>query len=127
MVDDTPINLSVIRGLLKPTKIFVTTASSGEECLEKLKETAFNVVLLDHLMPGMDGIETVEKIREKYPDLPVYVLASDSALSEEYYISRGFTGRLTKPVDSLILEKTIMKHLPEEMLEKPWLNPDKTG
>ena len=127
VVDDTPINLSVIRGLLKPTKIFVTTASSGEECLEKLKETAFNVVLLDHMMPGMDGIETVEKIREKYPDLPVYVLAANSALSEEYYISRGFTGRLTKPVDSLILEKTIMKHLPEEILEKPGINPDQAG
>jgi CheY-like chemotaxis protein len=119
VVDDTPVNLSVIRGLLKPTKIFVTTATSGEECLEKLKETVFNVVLLDHMMPEMDGLETVEKIREKYPDLPVYVLTDNAAQSEEYYISRGFTGRLTKPVDSLILEKTIMKHLPAEMLEKP--------
>ncbi|SDZ99686.1 Signal transduction histidine kinase [Oribacterium sp. KHPX15] len=119
VVDDTPTNLSVIKGLLKPTKIFVTTASSGEECLEKLKETRFNIVLLDHMMPGMDGMETLEKIREKYPELPVYVLTANTSLSEEYYISRGFNGRLTKPIDSLILEKTVLKHLPEEMVEKP--------
>lgn len=119
VVDDTPMNLSVIKGLLKPTKIFVTTATSGEECLEKLKETKFNIVLLDHMMPGMDGIETVEKIREDYPELPVYVLTANAALTEEYYISRGFNGRLSKPVDSLVLEKTIMKHLPDEMMQKP--------
>ncbi len=119
VVDDTPMNLNVIKGLLKPTRVFVTTAVSGEECLEKIKETAFNIVLLDHMMPGMDGVETLAKIRETQPDLPVYALTANAAMGEEFYKSKGFNGYLAKPVDSLTLEKTIMKHLPEEMMKKP--------
>ena len=119
VVDDNPMNLNVIKGLLKGTKVFVSTAASGEECLEKIKDTAFNVVLLDHMMPGMDGVETLARIRKDYPDLPVYALTANTATGEEFYISKGFNGYLSKPIDSLTLEKTIMKHLPEEMIEKP--------
>ena len=120
VVDDTPMNLRVIKGLLKPTKIFVTTASSGMECLDKLRTGSFNVVLLDHMMPVMDGLETCEKIRELYPDLPVYALTA-KALSdgEEFYKSKGFNGYLTKPIDTVVLERTIMQHLPEEIIMKP--------
>ncbi|MBR1440537.1 MAG: response regulator [Lachnospiraceae bacterium] len=119
VVDDNPMNLTVIRNLLKATKVFVTTASSGEECLEKIKETKFNIVLLDHMMPGMDGVETVGRIRETDPDLPVYALTANAAAGEEFYKSKGFNGYLAKPVDSAVLERTIMQHLPEEMMEKP--------
>ncbi|MBQ6537308.1 MAG: response regulator, partial [Eubacterium sp.] len=119
VVDDNPMNLTVIRGLLKGTKVFVSTASSGEECLERIKDIRFDVVLLDHMMPGMDGVETVAEIRKNYPDLPVYALTANSAAGEEFYKSKGFIGYLSKPIDSLTLEKTIMKHLPEEMMEKP--------
>ncbi|MCR5511490.1 MAG: response regulator [Lachnospiraceae bacterium] len=119
VVDDTPMNLTVIRGLLKATRVFVTTASSGEECLEKIKETKFNVVLLDHMMPDMDGVETVARIRETDPNLPVYALTANAANTEEFYKSKGFNGYLAKPIDSTLLEKTIMKHLPEEIMKKP--------
>lgn len=119
VVDDTPMNLTVIKNLLKATKIFVTTASSGEECLEKMKTTRFNIVLLDHMMPGMDGIETVARIRENDPDIPVYALTANATAGEEFYKSKGFTGYLSKPIDSEKLEKTIMKHLPEEIMFKP--------
>ena len=119
VVDDNPMNLSVIKGLLKPTKVYVTTASSGEECLELIKDTRFDVILLDHMMPGMDGIETVAHIRESYPELPVYVLTANNSLEESYYISKGFNGYLSKPIESEVLESTIMKHLPEVMMEKP--------
>ena len=119
VVDDNPMNLSVIRGLLKATRVFVTTASSGEECLEKIKNTKFDIVLLDHMMPGMDGIETCAKIRETDKELPVYALTANTTLGEEFYVSNGFTGYLSKPVESLLLEKTIMKHIPENMMEKP--------
>ena len=119
VVDDNPMNLNVIKGLLKATKIFVTTATSGEECLDKVRGTKFDVVLLDHMMPGMDGVETLEKIRERYPDLPVYALTANAMAGEEFYKSKGFNGYLAKPIDSVTLEKTIMKHLPEEMMMKP--------
>ena len=119
VVDDNPMNLNVIKGLLKATKMFVTTASSGPDCLEKMKTTKFNVVLLDHMMPGMDGIETVGHIREKDPDIPVYALTANATAGEEFYKSKGFTGYLSKPIDSAALEKAIMKHLPEEIMFKP--------
>ncbi len=119
VVDDNPMNLTVIKGLLKGTKVFVSTASSGDECLDKIKDTKFDVVLLDHMMPGMDGVETVAEIRKSYPDLPVYALTANSATGEEFYKSKGFNGYLSKPIDSRTLELTIMKHLPEEKMEKP--------
>ncbi len=116
VVDDNSMNLAVIKGLLKATKMFVTTAESGEECLEKIKYGDFNVVLLDHMMPGMDGIETLSKIRETHPDLPVYALTANSTAGEEFYKSKGFDGYLAKPIDSVVLEKTILKHLPESIV-----------
>ncbi len=119
IVDDNPMNLAVIKGLLKATKMFITTATSGEECLEKIKYGSFNVVLLDHMMPGMDGVETVERIREDHPDLPVYALTANSTVGEDFYLERGFTGYLAKPIDSRAVERAIMKHLPAEMMMKP--------
>ena len=118
VVDDNPMNLAVIKGLLKPTRMFITTAGSGEECLEKLKSTTFNVVLLDHMMPGMDGIETLQQIRKKYPDLPVYALTANGTAGEDFYKSKGFNGYLSKPIDTVQVEKAIMQHLPENIMMK---------
>ncbi|MCR5774059.1 MAG: response regulator, partial [Lachnospiraceae bacterium] len=119
VVDDNPMNLNVIKGLLKGTKVFVSTASSGEECLKRIEDTRYDVILLDHMMPGMDGVETVAEIRKVYPDIPVYALTANTSVGEDFYKSKGFDGYLSKPIDSRTLEKTIMKHLPEEMMEKP--------
>ncbi|SDB50917.1 Signal transduction histidine kinase [Pseudobutyrivibrio sp. YE44] len=119
VVDDTPMNLSVIKGLLKATKVFVTTSSSGEDALDKIRENHFDVVLLDHMMPGMDGIETCQEIRKFDKELPVYALTANATAGEDFYISNGFNGYLSKPVDSEVLEKTILKHLPESMVEIP--------
>ncbi|MDC7302135.1 hybrid sensor histidine kinase/response regulator [Agathobacter ruminis] len=119
VVDDNPMNLNVITGLLKATKVFVTTSSSGEDALEKIRDSHFDVVLLDHMMPGMDGIETVARIREMDQNLPVYALTANATAGEAFYKSKGFNGYLSKPVDSEVLEKTIMQHLPEHMIEKP--------
>jgi CheY-like chemotaxis protein len=67
----------------------------------------------------MDGVETVERIRKNHPDLPVYALTANTAAGEEFYKSRGFDGYLSKPIDSRTLERTIMQHLPDEMMDKP--------
>lgn len=118
VVDDNPMNLMVIKGLLKATKMKITTADSGEECLEKLGEQSFHIVLLDHMMPGMDGLETVARIRETMPDLPVFALTANAAAGgEAFYTSKGFDGYLEKPINSTVLEKAIMKYLPEELIQ----------
>ncbi|MBP5325298.1 MAG: response regulator, partial [Pseudobutyrivibrio sp.] len=122
VVDDTPMNLNVFVGLLKPTQIQITTAESGAEAIEHLKKEKYQLVLLDHLMPEMDGVETLQKIREFDTETPVYALtANNSPNAEEYYVSRGFNGYLSKPIDSTLMEKTIMKHLGDLILERPAL------
>ena len=118
VVDDNPMNLNVMKGLLKATKIFVTTAMSGEEALEKIKETQFNVVLLDHMMPGMDGIETLSEIRKIAPELPVYALTANDTAGEAFYKEKGFNGYLSKPVDCEVLERTIFQHIPADLTQK---------
>ena len=82
--------------------------------LEKLKDNRYDVVLLDHMMPGMDGVETVAEIRKDYPDLPVYALTANSTAGEEFYISKGFNGYLSKPIEPAELEAILRKYLNAE-------------
>lgn len=120
VVDDSPMNLNVFKGLLAPTQIKITTASSGKECLDILEEKRFDIVLLDHMMPEMDGIETNAIIKEKYPDLPVYALtANNMSDADEFYKSHGFLGYLSKPIDSFTMEATLMRHLGDKIIQKP--------
>lgn len=114
-VDDNPMNLSVIKGLLAPTKMYVVTVESGKEALHQLQENHYNLVLLDHMMPEMDGIETLEHIREMDKEIPVIALTANYISNGvEYYTSRGFNGYLPKPVDGETLEKAIREFLPDE-------------
>jgi len=122
VVDDNSMNQQVIKGLLKATKTQVTLASSGEECLRLLKDNEYHVVLLDHMMPVMDGIQTLAQIRVEHKTLPVYALTANAASGEDFYKSKGFDGYLPKPIDSKLLELTIKKHLPEELLQEVHMN-----
>ena len=117
VVDDNPMNLSVIKGLLSATKMYVVTALSGEECLEKIEEANYDIVLLDHMMPGMDGLETAKRIREKHKRLPVIALTANYISNgDEFYTSHGFDSYLPKPVDGATLEKTIREFLPSNLV-----------
>ncbi len=118
VVDDTEMNLTVIKSLLKKTEIRIDTALSGEDALTLAGTNEYDVVFIDHMMPGMDGIETVQRIRKTHPDLPVYALTANATAGEEFYKSKGFNGYLSKPIDSYTLENTILKHLPKEIVQE---------
>ncbi len=126
VVDDDAMNRNVIKKLLAGTQMQITTAASGMECLKTLSESKFDIVLLDHMMPEMDGIETLRRIRETNKELPVFALTANAATSgEEFYKSKGFTGYLSKPVDTKCLEEVIKEHLSKELVsgtEKLWEN-----
>ncbi len=120
VVDDNEMNLMVIEGLLEQTRVQITTALSGRECLEKLDKEDFDVILLDHMMPEMDGIETMHRIAETGKSVPVIALTANVAENgEDYYIGEGFTGYLAKPVDSKKLEQKLKELIPEEK-QRAW-------
>ena len=115
VVDDNPMNLSVIKGLLSPTKMYVVAVESGKEALTQLQDNHYNLVLLDHMMPEMDGLETLERIREFNKTIPVIALTANYISNGvEFYTSKGFDGYLAKPVDGETLEKAIRKFLPDD-------------
>lgn len=120
VVDDSEMNLQVLGGLLRATRVQMDTAMSGKECLEKLAENDYHIVLLDHMMPEMDGVETLHELRKTHPDIPTLALTANAATSgENYYISEGFQGYLSKPVDGRKLEEALQSYLPDEVLCDP--------
>ncbi len=122
VVDDTKLNLEVIKGLLKNTKAMIDTASSGRECIEKLQSDNYNIVLLDHKMPEMDGIECLKLIKKEHlinPGETKIIALTANAISgaREFYLEAGFDDYLSKPVHAEALEQTLCSHLPVNMLE----------
>ena len=123
VVDDNEINLAVVKGLLGPTKIQVDTANSGKECIQMAMATPYDIILMDYLMPEMNGIETIDHLKmfedNQSKDAAIIILTADlSEADREIFLSHGFTDYLAKPVESQILEKVLMKHIPDEMLIK---------
>lgn len=120
-VDDNKINLKVFKGLLKETKIRVDLATSGEQCLAFMQKKKYDMVFLDHMMPGMDGVETLHRMKELEnnlsPDAPVIALTAN-ALSgaKDQYFDYGFDDYLSKPIDYADLEKLILSFLPKDKI-----------
>ena len=119
VVDDTPMNLTVIQGLLKRTQLSVVTAEKGEEAIRLAKLQDFDVVFLDHRMPDMDGVETLRHLREETPvgqkGTPVVCLTANAVTgAKEEYLAAGFTDYLTKPIEPEKLEEMLIRYLPEE-------------
>lgn len=122
VVDDVPMNLIVVKGLLKATKIQIDTAKNGASCLELVQKNRYDIIFLDHLMPEMDGIETLQnmKLLEENPNrnTPVIMLTANAIVgAKEEYMEAGFTDYLTKPVQETLLHEMIMKYLPKELYE----------
>lgn len=125
VVDDNEMNLTVVKSLLKPTKIHIDTASGGIQCLEMVNRRRYSLILLDHMMPDIDGTETFRRIRSESglcKDVPVVALTANAfSDSRDLYMKLGFSGYLSKPVDPEKLEKTVLDLLPSELV-KPYEN-----
>ena len=129
VVDDVNMNLKVIVGLLKNTQLQIDTARSGAKCLKKAAKKKYHMIFLDHMMPDMDGVETLEAIRESSEnenrDTPVIMLTANAIVgAREEYLSAGFSDYLSKPVRGEKLEEMILKYLPEELVSKEWEEED---
>ncbi len=120
VVDDTEMNLAVMRSLLKKTGIHIDTALSGKDALTLAASNPYDILFIDHMMPGMDGIETLKRIRRsdrnrKTPAIAITANAVSGA--REMYLGAGFDDYISKPVDGSSLEKLIIKLLPGEKIE----------
>ena len=120
VVDDTDLNLTVFKSLLKKTRITIDTALSGREALLKLAKTKYDMLFLDHLMPEMDGIQTLHEIKKLSgipEDFPCIALTANAISgAREMFISEGFTDYLSKPVSGTDLEAMLLQYLPKEKI-----------
>ena len=121
VVDDNIMNLKVMEGILGKYKISVVTANSGKAALQVIEEKDFDLVLMDHMMPEMDGIETLHRIRAMmgnyYRNVPVIALTANTiAGAREMFLEEGFTDFIEKPVETSVLERVLQRNLSEEKI-----------
>lgn len=122
VVDDNMINRKVFTALLKATKVKIDEAESGMKCLEMIKNTHYDMIFLDHMMPEMDGVETLHRIKDTSEhackDVPMIALTANAISgAKEMYLKEGFDGFLTKPIQTEKLEGMIRKYLPKELIK----------
>ncbi|MCH5272502.1 MAG: response regulator [Lachnospiraceae bacterium] len=131
VVDDNLMNRIIIKGLLKRTLLQVDEAGSGLECLRKTESTHYDIILLDHMMPEMDGIETLQRLKQQdgaCKDSVVIMLTANAvAGAREFYLNSGFDDYLSKPVSGNLLESMLIKYLPEELVLKREIRSDEYG
>lgn len=123
VTDDNEINLKVISSLLKSYDIRVDTANSGKKAIEMCSSTPYDIILMDHMMPIMDGVEAMQRIRtllddDSYRSIIVAVTANAIAGVRETLLQEGFDDYLSKPIDIALLEDMLLRFLPEELVVK---------
>ncbi|MDR0311994.1 MAG: transporter substrate-binding domain-containing protein, partial [Treponema sp.] len=128
VVDDMPTNLAVVRGIMKPYGLTVDCVTSGFEAIDRIRNETkkYNAVFMDHMMPEMDGIETVRIIREELGanseyarTVPIIALTANAIVgNEEIFLNNGFQAFLTKPIDIVQMDKAINYWLRDKEQEK---------
>jgi CheY-like chemotaxis protein len=125
-VDDIDTNLTVLKGLLAPYQIKITLCASGAEAIDLVKKQTFDFVLMDHMMPEMDGIETAAAIREwqksqrkattEFPqETPIIALTANAVSGmREMFFEKGFNDYLSKPIEIAKLDELMTKWVPKE-------------
>ena len=121
IVDDEPINLKIIQGFLSHSEIKTELAADGYEALQKASGKQYDVILLDHMMPGMDGEETfaaLQRIAQRRKiATPVVMLSAGAQDEQKYYISKGFSGYLQKPVNQDQLLEILFRLIPQDKIK----------
>ena len=122
VVDDNEMNCKVVKNLLKQNGIVPDFAFSGKECIDKLSVKFYHIVFLDHMMPKMDGIETLNILKEKklIAEGTVIIALTANAVvgAKEFYLEAGFDDYLSKPIEIEQLEAMLAKYLPENLTHK---------
>ncbi len=121
IVDDNEMNRKVFCNLLKQTQMRIYEAGSGEECIGLTGQQEFDIIFLDYMMPNMDGVETLQILKEKKlcRGTPVIMLTANAVVgAREQYLKAGFDDYLSKPIAPEKLDKLILQYLPQELVRK---------
>ena len=123
IVDDNRVNLTVAKGLLKGTQAQVDTAESGLQALDMIRTNKYHIIFLDHMMPELNGIETIKRMRMQEEnmsrDAAVIALTANAVSgSREMYMVSGFTDYLSKPIDVVRYLELLRRYIPEEMIKE---------
>lgn len=122
IVDDNAINLTVAEGLLEPLKMKIDTALSGKEAIDKISAHRYDIVLMDHMMPELDGVETTHIIRRfhsEYDDVPIIALTANAVDGvKEMFLQEGMNDFVAKPIEVKSLVAKVKQWLPVEKIKK---------
>jgi signal transduction histidine kinase/CheY-like chemotaxis protein/HPt (histidine-containing phosphotransfer) domain-containing protein len=126
VVDDIGTNLKVAEGLLSPYKMKVDTCKSGLEAVRLITGKRYHLVLMDHMMPQMNGLEATAKIRSMggedpyYSSVPIIALTANAVVgTREMYLANGFDDYLSKPIDTVKLAAMLDKWVPRDLRRQP--------
>ena len=122
IVDDHPVNLTVAEGLLEPLQMKVETAGGGLEAVDKISSHHYDLVLMDHMMPELDGVETTHIIRrfhKEYDDVPIIMLTANAVDgTKQMFLKEGMNDFVAKPIEVQVLAAAIKRWLPIEKIQK---------
>lgn len=131
LVDDNELNLVVAKELLKPLRMQIDTAENGLQAVKMVRGSQYDLVLMDHMMPVMDGIEAAKAIRalpeDKYQKLPIIALTANAMVdARKEFLNAGMNGFVAKPIDfaricnqlKLWLPKDLVRDVPKEEAKK---------
>ena len=120
IVDDNPINLTVAKGLMQPLNMQVDIATGAQECVSLIQSKKYNLIFMDHMMPGVDGIETTHIIRRmytSYADVPIIALtANATAGAQEMSIADGMNDFVAKPIETKKIVSKVREWLPDHLI-----------
>jgi CheY-like chemotaxis protein len=123
IVDDIKTNLKVAQGLLLPYNMKIDLCNSGREAIEAVKTNHYDLILMDHKMPDMDGVEATQIIRSlgfdySYYNLPVVALTANAMIgTREFFLDNGFNDFISKPIDTIQLNVVLEKWIPKNKQE----------
>jgi CheY-like chemotaxis protein len=128
VVDDNAVNLNVACGLLKLCKITADTALSGQEAIDKINQNQYDIVFMDHMMPGMDGVEATKIIRKMGVKVTIVALTANAiAGAKEEFLAAGMDDWLTKPINKVLFFNVLEKWIPPEKITRVSAEADEGG